>query len=66
MQHNITSQEEESILPREYIIPYTPYGAYGLSACRAIGRQVQARTSVRMNSVKAYVMPYHTVHIKTY
>ena len=33
----------------------------GLSACSAIRRQDQERSSVRMYSVRAIVMPYHTV-----
>ena len=31
-----------------------------------ICRQVQARTAVRMNSVKTYVMPHHNVTLQSY
>ena len=36
----------------------------GLLAHRVIRSQVQARTSVRMHSVRAHVMPYHTVTLQ--
>ena len=38
----------------------------GLSACSAICRQAQAKAPVGIHSVKAYVMPFHTVILQNY
>ena len=48
---------------------YMPCGMYRTldpSACSTICRQAQARAPVRMHSVKAYVMPYHTATLQNY
>ena len=66
-----------STLPRDYTVWYNPWGVYCeyrlLSICSenvltmhlVIRRQAQAKASVRMHSVRAYVMPYHTVTLQT-
>ena len=56
-----------STLPRAFTVEYTLLSICSenvLTMHLVIRRQAQARASVRMHSVRAYVMPYHTVTLQ--
>ena len=60
------SQSRCSGVRIQQYMPCSMYRTLDLSACSAICRRAQAKAPVGMHSVKAYVMPFHTVILQNY